>query len=193
MQISLWASLSTASQPGTWIQVQFEWQNHEFEGLLHPKTLHSGLIQMNEEDAAKVLLKRKDKDMSLYRLVALNKTTCWDSPAECGTERVPVGISSSGWAPRWLKALKAVCSCWRSYKRLVEFFHCGANGGGLTGGACLQAQECVFVCVYLPLCNFLPEPLQPTQGSLLKLEFMWGLCVKMLCVCNFLINISLCG
>ena len=72
-----------------------------------------------------------------------------------GEPNKPLRISSSGWAPCWLRAVKAVCSCLRSYKRVVEFFHCGANGGGLTGGEGLRAHECVFVCVYLSSCTSL--------------------------------------
>lgn len=63
--------------------------------------------------------------------------------------------------------MKAVCSCLRSYKRVVEFFHCGANGGGLTGGEGLQAEECVCTRLYVRLCVntsvCLPGPLQPTE------------------------------
>ena len=112
----------------------------------------------------------------------------------------PLCVSSSGWAPCWLRAVKAVCSCLRSYKRVVEFFHCGANGGGLTGGEGLQAHECVFgcvcVCIYLHVhlcvnthqswCVVSPgEPTWPFTANtqlIAQIEFIWGLRVKMPCV-----------
>lgn len=110
----------------------------------------------------------------------------------------PLRISSSGWAPCWLRAVKAVCSCLKSYKRVVEFFHYGANGGGLTGGEGLRAHVCVCLCVCICLhvrlcvnthkswCVVSPgEPTWPftaNTGLIAQIEFIWGLCVKMPCV-----------
>lgn len=105
-------------------------------------------------------------------------------------ERGPAGTWRSGWAPCWLEAVKAVCSCFMSHKRLVEFFHCSANGGGLTGGG-LQVR--VFLALCTSQCKQSTWGFTASTGLIAPTRVHVKPACKSCCVCNFVINMVWCG
>lgn len=83
--------------------------------------------------------------------------------------------------------MKAVCSCLRSYKRVVEFFHCGANGRALSGGGGFTSPSmcvCVFVfmCTHITLCVVFPEV--PTWAFTANTGLIAQTAVHMRAVCK---------